>query len=126
MGAFVSPADKVLLQSQLETLRKVPISKDISEPANLKHRDLMGVLIALERRLQAFRDSGTAASSGSARQDPSLHHGARVRIHGLLNAVELNNKTGTLVGFEAGTGRWTVRLHTADQGSKALKPENLT
>merc|ERR1712050_301720 len=34
--AFVSPADKVLLQSQLETLRKVPISKDISEPANLK------------------------------------------------------------------------------------------
>ncbi len=36
--------------------------------------------------------------------------GDMVEVHGLKRRAELNGQTGTLRSFEAGKGRWVIRL----------------
>ena len=53
----------------------------------------------------------------------SLFSGAKVQVHGLINAPHLNGAQGKLHGFDADSGRWQVE--TKGSGYKKIKPENL-
>lgn len=64
-----------------------------------------------------------SAGAGPSCDAQSLTPHARVRVHGLVSAQELNDRTGTLERFDVSSGRWQVQLEAG--GLKALKPENL-
>eukprot|EP00929_Paragymnodinium_shiwhaense_P080071 TRINITY_DN41736_c0_g7_i1.p1 TRINITY_DN41736_c0_g7~~TRINITY_DN41736_c0_g7_i1.p1 ORF type:complete len:962 (+),score=382.89 TRINITY_DN41736_c0_g7_i1:164-3049(+) len=49
--------------------------------------------------------------------------GARVRLHGLKSAPELNGMEGTCEWFDSDRGRWVVRL--SDGQERSIKPDNL-
>lgn len=50
--------------------------------------------------------------------------GTRVFVHGLVNARDINQKTGTCRSFDREAGRWTVLLDN-NVGERKIKPENL-
>lgn len=54
---------------------------------------------------------------------PPLITGARVRIHGLTGATQLNGLLGTAKEYDNVAGRWTIEL--IDGGQKKVKTENL-
>lgn len=56
---------------------------------------------------------------------PRIADGTSVTIRGLKSQPQHNGATGTVAGYNAATGRYTVRLEGAD-GPLALKPQNLT
>ena len=64
----------------------------------------------------------TGAAGGCA--DDVLHAGDRVEVHSLQAKPEHNGKPGTLVAFDATSGRWQVDL--ASGGSLKVKAGNLT
>lgn len=52
--------------------------------------------------------------------------GAKVKIHSLVNAAELNGCTGELVTFNADNNRWRVKIFRGSfTMQKDLKPENI-
>ena len=53
---------------------------------------------------------------------PQLAAGATVVLHGLVAATALNGQRGSLVGFNAGSGRWLVDLPGV--GIKAIRPSH--
>lgn len=55
--------------------------------------------------------------------DGGLLPGTQVRLAGLLSRPDLNGSLGTLVAFEAGKGRWQVRLTSGEV--KLFKSESL-
>jgi len=62
-----------------------------------------------------------APGSWPTQQPASLAPGARVRIHGLQTAQEMNGQFGRVSNFDEGKSRWKVKL---DSGSSKMFREN--
>lgn len=65
----------------------------------------------------------SATSGGSSAEAEVFRPGVHVRIFGLKAAPDLNDRQGILVGFDADSGRWRVRLR--DEKVLGVKPDNL-
>ena len=64
---------------------------------------------------------------GSKDADFGLEPGARVRLHSLQAAFVHNNKLGVLETFHEDSGRWQVKLDSADSLCRlSVRPQNLT
>ena len=51
--------------------------------------------------------------------------GTLVQLHGLVGKPELNGSFGAIVGYDAGKGRFRVRVDDASNVVMAFKQENL-
>jgi len=80
---------------------------------------MAGALAAAERTALEASSRG-AASHGARPYVP----GARVQLHGLHEAAELNGRQGILRGFDRRSGRYMVTLVGSDQTMK-LQPRNM-
>ena len=78
--------------------------------------------------IRASSVSRSAALKSYAMLPPGCALGTRgtVRLQGLMNATELNNRTGTLKKYvpDSDRGRWCVRLHETDKTVR-VRPSNL-
>lgn len=70
----------------------------------------------------AKRARRTAPSSSLS--PSALIRGMQVRVHGLVEAVELNGMTGKLTSFFENIQRWQVEF--SHGGCRTIKPENVT
>eukprot|EP00928_Gymnodinium_smaydae_P006400 TRINITY_DN12259_c0_g2_i1.p1 TRINITY_DN12259_c0_g2~~TRINITY_DN12259_c0_g2_i1.p1 ORF type:complete len:227 (-),score=64.91 TRINITY_DN12259_c0_g2_i1:146-826(-) len=83
-------------------------------------------LVLLSEHVESLALVAVAAPDGRSEDETALQlrSGTSVRIHGLVSAPELNGRTGTTEAFDAGAGRWTVRLLVGGE-LKSVKPCNL-
>ena len=66
-----------------------------------------------------------AAAAAAAAAD-GLVEGAHVELHGLKAAADMNGKRGVLLGFNAETGRWSVKVDgTGPKERMTVKPANI-
>mmetsp|Transcript_42850 Transcript_42850/g.118455 ORF Transcript_42850/g.118455 Transcript_42850/m.118455 type:complete len:400 (-) Transcript_42850:11-1210(-) len=85
--------------------------------------------VILEETMRQAKDHTRTAdaaceSGGDSRDVAVIGPGSRVCLRGLAARPELNGKTGTLLAFVVGSGRWQVQLDDG-LGTKLLKEENL-
>jgi len=79
-------------------------------------------LLKDQSNVELQEEGGGGNSSSSS--VPGLRAGARVRIHGLKGAAELNGLEGVCERLDPGNGRWHTRIESKGE-TKALKAENL-
>ena len=70
----------------------------------------------------SMSDTSETAAARSTERDV-LHAGDRVELHSLQAKPEYNGRSGTLVAFDDGSGRWQVDL--VGGGSLIVKASNL-
>ena len=87
-------------------LRKVGVQALLEPEASLR--------AACARNHTCITTGMPLLSVQSQQRDAVSMVGSSVLLHGLLSAPQLNGRSGTIVSWHAGKGRWLVHLHSAD------------